>query len=384
MHSYSLAGYGEMIADRVRMEAYAEALRKTVKPGNVVMDLGSGPGVWAVLACELGASRVVAVEPDSIIQVAREVAISSQCSDRIEFIEKISTSLELPIQADVIVSDMRGVLPLYGQNVLSVVDARRRFLAPRGALIGRSDVLWVALVEAPKTYGQLADPWEYNLLKQDLSTARRRAVNAPQKSRASPSQLLAAPKVWVTLDYTTIKDPNVQGELEWEVERSGTGHGFLAWFDADLTDGVGFSNAPGAPETIYGSQFFPWQNPVPLAVGQSVRLKLDAKFLQDDYFWRWTTDIEPPNGTGGLRIHFEQSSLQGEVVSLEALQKRASVYVPQLSEEGRIRRRTLDMMDGRASLEDIARRLAAEFPLRFTQWQQALSYAGTVSEELGD
>src|SRR5215831_6392496 len=137
MYSYSLAGYGEMIADRVRMEAYAEALRRTVKPGSVVLDIVTGPGIWAVLACQLGATRVIAVEPDSIIQVAREVAISNQCSEKIEFIQKASTSLELLIQADVIVSDMRGVLPLLGQNIPSVVDARRRFLAPGGVLIGR-------------------------------------------------------------------------------------------------------------------------------------------------------------------------------------------------------------------------------------------------------
>ena len=384
MYSYSLAGYGEMIADRIRMEAYAEALRRTVKPGSVVMDIGTGPGIFAVLACQLGASRVIAVEPDSIIQVAREAAISNQCSDKIEFIQKASTSLELPIQADVIVSDMRGVLPLLGQNIPAVVDARRRFLAPRGTLIGRRDVMWVALVEAPKSYGQFTDPWEHNVLKQDLSPAQRRAVNVPRKTRMSPDQLVAKPKAWATLDYTTIEDPNVQGELEWAVERSGTGHGFLVWFDADLADGVGFSNAPAAPETIYGSQFFPWKQPVPLTLGQNVCLKLEAKFVGDDYFWRWTTDIEAPNGVGGPRIHFDQSSLQGEVISLEVLQKRASVYVPQLSEEVRIRRRTLEMMDGRASLEDIARRLVAEFPSRFTRWQQALSYVGTVSEELGD
>lgn len=373
-----------MIADRVRMEAYAEALRRTVKPGSVVMEIGTGPGIFAVLACELGASRVIALEPASIIQVARDVAVSNHCSDKIEFVEKISTSLKLPIQADIIVSDMRDVLPLFGQHIPSILDARRRFLAPKGALIGRKDVIWVALVEAPGTYGRLADPWEHNILRQDLGPARQRAVNTPRPARATPNQLLAEPKVWVTLDYTTIEDPSVQGELEWVVERSGTGHGFLVWFDADLTEGVGFSNAPGAPETIYGSQFFPWQTPVSLVAGQSVRAKLEAKLVGGDYFWRWITDIGLASGTGGPRIHFDQSSLQGEVVSLEALRKRASVYVPRPSEEGRIRCRTLEMMDGRASLEDIARRLAAEFPARFTRWQQALSYAGAISEEVGD
>ena len=55
---YSLNAYGSMIADRVRVDAYAEALRKTVHMGSVVVEIGTGPGIFAVLACQLGASRV--------------------------------------------------------------------------------------------------------------------------------------------------------------------------------------------------------------------------------------------------------------------------------------------------------------------------------------
>ena len=102
---YSLAGYGQMIEDRVRLDAYARALRKTVRPGSVVLEIGTGPGIFAVLACQLGARRVYAIEPTPIIQVAREIAAANGCADRIEFIEDLSTRVTLPIQADVIVSD---------------------------------------------------------------------------------------------------------------------------------------------------------------------------------------------------------------------------------------------------------------------------------------
>ena len=58
------------------------------------------------------------------------------------------------------------------------------------------------------------------------------------------------------------------------------------------------------------------------------------------------------------------------MISLHALQKQASDYVPHLSEEAHIHRRILEMIDGQASLEHIARQLAAEFPARFARWQQ--------------
>jgi hypothetical protein len=47
------------------------------------------------------------------------------------------------------------------------------------------------------------------------------------------------------------------------------------------------------------------------------------------------------------------------------------------------KKRTLPfcLMDGRASLEEIAHKLASEFPKRFSSWHEALSYAGGVSQE---
>ncbi len=378
---YSLAGYGTMIADHVRADAYAQALRKTVREGSVVVEIGTGPGIFAVLACQLGASRVYAIEPSEIIQVAREVAAANGCADRIEFFEDLSNRVTLPLRADVIFSDLRGALPLFERHIPSIMDARCRFLAPEGTLIPRRDRLWVAVVEAPKPYGELVDPWDHNRFGLDLSSARQLIVNSTQRVRVNPSQLLTGHQLWTTLDYASIENPDVLGNLEWRAERAGTGHGILVWFDADLAEGTGFSNAPSAPEMIYGSLFFPWTQPVHLAPGQAVRVSLEARLVESDYIWRWTTHVEPQEESDAPLIHFEQSQLIGEVLSAHHLHKLAADYVPHLSEEGSLHRKTFELMDGTASLEEIAHRLATEFPQRFSRWEQALSYAGGISQE---
>lgn len=378
---YSLDAYGSMIADRVRVEAYAEALRKTVSKGSVVVEIGTGPGIFAVLACQAGAGSVYAIESGEIIQVAREVAAANGCADKIEFFEELSNRVTLPVRADVVLSDLRGVLPFFQRHIPAIVDARRRFLAPAGTMIPRKDLLWAAIVEAPKTYGELVDPWEQNPFGQNLSPARLLVVNNVQKVRVNPDQLLTGYRLWTTVDYASIENHDARGNLAWTVERAGTGHGMLVWFDADLADGTSFSNAPGAPETIYGSLFFPWTRPVPLVAGQTVCASLAAKLMESEYVWRWTTRIEPIEEPGASLIHFEQAQLNGAVLSTTQLHKLAADYVPQLSEEGRMRRRTFELMDGKAPLEEIARRLATEFPQRFPTWLQALSYAGAVSQE---
>src|SRR5262245_23219624 len=137
---YSISGYGGMIADGVRVNAYAAALRQAIKPGSVVVDIGTGIGFFAVLACQLGAQRVHAIEPDDAIELARAIAAANGCADRIRFIQDVSTKVDLPEHADVIVSDLRGVLPLFQQHIPLIIDARSRFLSLSGSLISQRDI----------------------------------------------------------------------------------------------------------------------------------------------------------------------------------------------------------------------------------------------------
>jgi protein arginine N-methyltransferase 1 len=381
---YSLADYGAMLADEARMRAYEGALRQTVKTGMVVLEIGTGPGALAVLACQLGAKRVYAVEPNPVIQVAREIALANACADKIEFIEGVSTEVVGPIQADLMVSDLRGTLPLLDFHIPSIVDARRRFLGPGATMIGRADRLRVAIVEAPDMYSKIVGPWEHNPLGQDRSAARKRIVNEIFRLRPAPEQLLTHPCLWAILDYRQIESPDVQGELSWQVTRDGTGHGIVIWFDAELAEGVEFSTGPGSADGVYGSMFLPWQEPVALVESQRVCVQLTAKLLEKQYFWRWSTRIESLSTPKEITAQFNQSQIQGAALSSARLLKGTSKYVPRLSREGLMYRRALELMDGKASLEEISVRLAAEFPERFAGWKQALTFAGPVSTENSD
>jgi hypothetical protein len=115
--------------------------------------------------------------------------------------------------------------------------------------------------------------------------------------------------------------------------------------------------------------------------GQGVSVRLEAKFVENDYVWRWSTRIEPVEESSDPGIQFVQSQLAGAVLSAARLRRVAADHVPNLSEEGCLRRRTFELMDGNASLEEIARRLATDFPKRFARWEQALSYVGAISQD---
>ena len=259
---YSVSGYGKMVADAPRMEAYVGALRQAVKPGSVVVDIGSGPGLFALLACQMGARRVYAIEPDNVIEVARQAAIANGYSERLVCIQDYSTRVTLPEQADVIISDLRGVLPWFQQHLPSITDARRRLLKPDGVLIPQRDILWAALAEAPEEYSKIVGPWEDNGYGFDLSSARRYVTNTWRKLRVTSEQLLMKPVRWCELDYSRLESPDMSGEISWTAPQARTGHGLAVWFDSELIDGIGFSNRPGDAELVYGNAFFPFLRPL--------------------------------------------------------------------------------------------------------------------------
>jgi type I protein arginine methyltransferase len=280
----------------------------------------------------------------------------------------------------VIVSDLRGVLPLMQHHISAITDARRRLLAPGGVLIPRRDALWAALVEDPKIYRSYAEPWLANDFGLDLSAGQPLVVNTWRKVNAKAEQLLVPPQRWAILDYGSIRQPDVAGELAWTAERPGTAHGMLVWFDAELADGIGFSNAPGQPELIYGQAFFPLQERVTLSEGDAVAVTLRADLVDDEYLWRWNTRVAAGGDSSRVKASFRQSTFYGLPLSLDKLKRREAGYIPPPAEAGEIDQFVLSMMDGRNSLGEIAAGLLAHFPQRFARKQDALTRVADLAQ----
>lgn len=308
---YSVAGYGRMIADRARVTAYTQALQRAIRPGCTVLDIGTGTGFFAMLACRLGAGKVYAIEPDEVIELAKVAARANGYADRIEFVQDFSTQVDLPEPADVVVSDLRTVLPWFQQHIPVIVDARERLLKPGGVLIAEKDTLFAAVVEMPEFYAANVGHQAQDTAGFDMSAARRFGANAWTKTRAMPEQLLTEPRQWAILDYRRITEIDVDAQIDWTADRSGIGHGFVAWFDTILMGEIGFSNAPGQKPLLYGNAFFPWQEPVSLAAGDAISVSLRANLVEDDYIWRWNTLVTAATGEGETKAEFSQTNFTG-------------------------------------------------------------------------
>ena len=313
---YTLTDYCAMIADGVRTEAYQKALERAVTPESVVLDVGTGIGTFAILAIRYGARRVFAIEPGDVMHLARRIAKDNGVADKIEFIQDLSTRVSLPEPADVMISDLRAVTPLFQQHIPSIVDARNRLLKPGAVLIPMRDTLWAAVVHAPDQYRKWTRPWG-DSLGLDMQATHPILTQMSRRAFASADQLVTEPVPWATLDYHTIESPNVGGTLEWTVTKASVAHGILIWFDTELAEGIGFSNAPGETETIYGREFFPFSAEIGLDPGDSISVTLSADLVRDRSVWRWDTRVVKGGRNGATGADFRQTCLSADFYSSE-------------------------------------------------------------------
>ncbi len=200
-----------MIADQARMDPYAVALKAVINPDSVVLDIGAATGIHALLACKFGARKVFAVEGSEAIHLARDLARENGFEDRIQFFQDLSTNITLPEPADVIVSDLRGVLPPFDNHIPSIIDARTRHLGPDGRLIPKSDTLWAALVSAPFLYKELLKPWDspYGLKMKAAKEITLNGWSADNTDLLTSRNLLVEPQIWFELDYSAVKSPHL-------------------------------------------------------------------------------------------------------------------------------------------------------------------------------
>ena len=307
---YDILDYGRMVGDERRADAFVAGIRAAVEPGMVVVDIGTGSGLFALIAAQCGARRVYAIDPDPIVVLAKELAAENGFADRIEFFRAASREVTLPERADVIVADLRGILPLALDSAGALLDARERFLKPGGRFVPESDTIFVTVVDSEASYRRYTEPWSSAPYGLTFAAARRVGVNFWSRALATTDNMLTSAVRLAHLEYATLASPDLDATVRLEVLRAGTAHGAMLWFDARFADGSILSNAPDLPPAVYGRAFFPFEQAVPVDTGDVITLRIRAKLL-NIYLWSWETWVE----RGGKRIaSFAQSTFFAEAV----------------------------------------------------------------------
>ena len=285
-----------MLVDEIRTTGYHRAIAEVVQPGDIVLDIGAGTGLLSLLALTAGAEHVYAIERGPIIEVARRIVRRNGVDDRVSFIRGWSTEVDLPVRADVLVTETIGNLG-FDEGILSwSADARARLLTPQARMVPRSLRLVAAPVETPRDHRDV-NRWYEPLLTYDFSPLSDLAASNMIWVDLSPAALFSDPVVLASVDLSSRGEDTIGGTATVTARRDAIVHGIGCWFEAVLAPGITIGNAPPTPVPSWSQAFFPVVEPMPVSVGSPVTLMVTTD--KTGGHWQWQVVTE--NGEGPVR-----------------------------------------------------------------------------------
>ncbi len=268
-----------LIADKVRNDAFAAALKAVIVPGkSVVADIGAGTGLLGLIASKLGAKDVYLFETADVAGVAAKILKANRAKN-CHLIPCHSTEFSDRMSVDVIVSETLGNYALEENIIDTLNDARQRFLKPGGIIIPSRITQYAAPVIGPRIHDELT-AWARVGHDVDLSVAQTMTVNNAYVRSLKARELLDEGRTaarWDTVDLTRAAKSSRKGEACWKLSQPETVYGFAAWWTADLSPGISLSTAPAAPRTHWEQLYFPLAAPIALSPGQSIALHLRSR-----------------------------------------------------------------------------------------------------------
>jgi len=270
-----------MLGDRVRTEAYRDALEAVVKPGDHVLDVGAGTGILSLFAARAGAERVYAVDSSEILDAAERIVVENGYADVIGCIDGRAESVELPELVDVLVSEWMGLFALTEAMFASVIAAADRHLKPGGTIIPGRIALFFTPVQGDKHYENHGPGfWKEDLYGFDYSSmVNYEIANFDSVTiEANDCIPLAEKGLLVDLDCHTAAEADYwfDTRLSFTVTKAGKLQGFLGHFEAELAPGVMLSTAHDKPMTHWRQSWFPVRERE-LEVGDVLDLRFRAR-----------------------------------------------------------------------------------------------------------
>lgn len=275
--SHGVAGFHRsMLADSDRNDAYARAIRETVAPGDVVLDIGTGSGLLAMMAAKAGAAKVIACEANpALAATAREIVRRNGYGEIVEVVAERSMVLArsgaLAEGADVVVSEIFSHDLIDEGAIRSLNHAMKRLAKPGARIVPSSASVEVALAEYR---GDVLPPLA-QVAGFDLSLFDRHlndTITVPVKSRHL--QLRGPGQTLFDFDFTRGEAPSERRTEIALISEGGWVTGVVQWIALQLTADVRFENRPGPDRrSHWPCVVYPFDDPFGASAGEYVRIE---------------------------------------------------------------------------------------------------------------
>lgn len=281
-----------MIGDTDRTDGYRLAITEAVRPGDVVLDIGTGTGILAFFALQAGARRVYAVERGPIVEVAEKAARENGFSDRICFIRGDFFRIEVPERVDVMITETVGAFGFDESIAELLYHGRRRFLKEGGRIVPQALAVRAALVhlhEAAHPFGFLLQPF-YGLQTRHMRQLAVHNVYHIAANRFDGIDILSPPKSMLQADFyrcRPLRDPWTMSTT-LKTRRSGACHGAVVFPQIVFSAGHRLSICDGRRfrTSHWSLPFFPLGKEIVLDEDAEVAFRLTLS-EKNGFVWRF-------------------------------------------------------------------------------------------------
>jgi tetratricopeptide (TPR) repeat protein len=282
-----------MLADTARNAAFGAAIARIVRPGDHVLDIGTGSGLLAMMAARAGAAKVTACEASkNIAEVAKTIVAQNGYDDVVEVYGMHSGLLKigthLPQKVDVIVTEILDAA-LLGEFMLPSIRAALQTLAKPGArVVPAAATVCAQLVHLPNhlSQGKLVNvegfdlreferfriPYEYEVIHLEPTMPHYRSAVIDIKQLD-----------FQTLDFAVDEDRPELFTVEFPNLTAGTVNGLALWFRLQLDAEIELSSGPGGELRHWGQAVFFFDDPVQVFDGEV----LEVQGAFSDAMWRF-------------------------------------------------------------------------------------------------
>jgi precorrin-6B methylase 2 len=227
-----------MINDDERNAAYERALKNAVTPDSIVLEIGTGSGLVAMMAARAGAKHVVTCEAVPILaQRAEETIARNGLADRITVLSKRSTQVklgeDLPEKADIFVSELINI-GMLAPNMLPIIQhARANLVKPEARIIPEAAVVWGVLMQCDHlaNINPVRTIAGFDMGGFDVF---RSPGYAQIDLGADPHRVLSGRIRVLDFDFRTAMKTEDLRPLAMIANGAGTCHGICFWFDLIL------------------------------------------------------------------------------------------------------------------------------------------------------
>ena len=263
-----------IVLDEARNRAWRAAIEKAVTADSVVLDVGAGSGLLAMMAARAGAKRVVSCEMNpAVAEAAVRVVAANGYSDRVAIVPRHSGDVDperdMGGKADLFVSEILSNDMVGEDAVATVRDVVQRLLKPGGKVIPASASVRVALAYWEKDPRlQLSDIDDFDLgALSELAPVPRQVKNTDRRLH-----LRSAPADLFDFDFANVRFPDPQARQSLR-STGGTINGIVQWIEICLDPEIRYENRPGSTEaSCWACLLYPLEE-VSLAAGEAVTVR---------------------------------------------------------------------------------------------------------------